>query len=103
MSDDVSTNLVLNFSPVHLDDVEVQVGIVEYQGREHLRTLRSRHNATHVFYREEGTRILCVPIGGIATSAGAPMRLHCPYSKEGHCREVAKAAPNLSLKGGGGQ
>src|SRR5690348_716899 len=28
------------------------------------------------------------------TCDSAPMRLHCPYSKECHCREVAKAAPN---------
>jgi hypothetical protein len=27
----------------------------------------------------------------------------CPYSKECHCRKVAKAAPDLSPKGGGGQ
>ena len=74
MSDDVSTNL-LNVSPVYFDNAEVRVGIVEYQGREHLRDLRSEHNATHVFYREEGTRILCVPvvpdapeIGGCSTT-----------------------------------
>ena len=32
----------------------------------------------------------------------APMRLHRPYLKECHCRRVAKAAPYLSPKGGGG-
>jgi hypothetical protein len=84
MSDDVSTNLVLNFSPVHFDDVEVRVGIVEYQGREHLRTLRSRHNATHVFYREEGTHILCVPI--------------VPDAPEiGNCSTTIRLADNLYL------
>jgi hypothetical protein len=34
-----------------------------------------------------------------ATEAGAPMRLHCPNSKECHYRKVMKAAPDFSLKG----
>src|SRR5947209_3865717 len=34
---------------------------------------------------------------------GASMRLHCPYSKECHYRNVTKAVPDLSPKGGGGQ
>src|SRR6266516_1698534 len=29
-----------------------------------------------------------------ATLAGAPMRLHCPYSKECHCHKVTKATPD---------
>jgi len=62
MSDNLSTNLVLNFSPVHFNEAEVQVGILEYQGREQLRELRSKHNTTHIFHRDGGTRILCVPV-----------------------------------------
>src|SRR6266700_2331139 len=84
MSDDVSTNLVLNVSPVYFDDAEVRVGIVEYQGREHLRDLRSEHNATHVFYREEGTRILCMPV--------------VPDAPEiGNCNTTIRLANNLYL------
>jgi len=84
MSDDVSTNLVLNVSPVYFDNAEVRVGIVEYQGREHLRDLRSEHNATHVFYREEGTRILCVPV--------------VPDAPEiGNCNTTIRLANNLYL------
>lgn len=82
--DDASTNLVLNFSPVYFDEVEVHVGILEYQGREHLRALRFRHNASHIFYREEGTRILCVPV--------------VPDAPEiGNCISTMRLANNLYL------
>jgi hypothetical protein len=84
MSDDVSMNLVLNFSPVYFENAEVQGEILEYQGREHLRVLRSEYNATHVFYRDGGTRLLCVPVASDAPEIG-------------NCSTTIRLADNLYL------
>lgn len=61
MSDNLNSGLVLNISPAVFNEAEVCVGVIEYQGREQLRELRSKHNTTHIFHRDGGSRILCIP------------------------------------------
>jgi hypothetical protein len=61
------TQFVLNVSPVEFDDADVRVGIFPYESSEQLGGLRATHGATHVFRREQGTRIVAVPV-----VAGAP-------------------------------
>lgn len=61
MSNNLNTGLVLNVSPAVFNEAEVCVEIIEYQGREQLRELRSKHNTTHIFHRDGGSRILCIP------------------------------------------
>lgn len=58
----MSRRLVLNISPIEFNGAELLVGILEYQGRDQLQALRDAHYATHVFRRDGGTRLLCVPV-----------------------------------------
>lgn len=57
----MTTDLVLNLSPVEFEDVELQVQILPYRDHEQLSRLRADYYTSHVFLRERGTRILCVP------------------------------------------
>lgn len=62
--------LTLNVSPISFSDAEVTVGVFDYNGKEQLDKLRATYSATHVFRREAGTRILCVPVVAGATAVG---------------------------------
>jgi hypothetical protein len=54
--------LTLNFSPIKFEDVEICVGIYQYQSKEQLDALREKHGNTHVFHRDNKNQILCVSI-----------------------------------------
>ena len=58
----MSRSLVLNIAPIQFADAEVTVGLLEYQDQEHLKDLRNKNYETHVFLRDQGTRILCVSV-----------------------------------------
>jgi hypothetical protein len=66
--------LVLNFSPIRFDDSEINVGQLPYSddGKEVLKQLREKHNATHVFRREGEDSILAVPVTSDASLLGEP-------------------------------
>lgn len=71
-------DLVLNVSPVRIDDVEVPISILPFETREQLRALRRHHARTHLF-RRNGDVIECVAIVEDAPSVGEstkPRRLH---------------------------
>jgi hypothetical protein len=67
-------SLVLNFSPIRFDDSEINVGLLPYadDGKEVLKHLREKHNATHVFRREGADSILAVPVASDASLIGEP-------------------------------
>lgn len=54
--------LTLNFSPIEFEDVEICVGIYQYESKEQLHALREKHGDTHVFHRDNKNQILCVSI-----------------------------------------
>lgn len=66
----MSTRHVLNLSPIRFEDAEVSVGIFQYQSKEQLQSLRDKCNSTHVFRRDMGNRILCVPVVQDASQVG---------------------------------
>ena len=49
-----SLSLLLNFSPIEIEDVEIEVGLLPYgaDGQQALKQLRQEHWSTHVFRRE---------------------------------------------------
>jgi hypothetical protein len=53
--------LTLNFAPIQFEDAEIDVGVIPYEGKEQLRTLRSNHSDTYLFHRD-GNEILSVAI-----------------------------------------
>jgi hypothetical protein len=53
--------LTLNFAPIHFDDAEISVGVIPYEDKDQLRTLRRSHSDTHLFYRD-GSAILSVAL-----------------------------------------
>jgi hypothetical protein len=80
----MSRRLVLNLSPIQFDDAEVHAGVLEYKGKEQLQALRNAHYTTHVFRRDGGTRLLCVPVAPAAPEIGDSI-------------EVIRLANNLHL------
>jgi len=70
----VRTKLVLNVAPLQFNDSNVTVGVIPYEGREHLAGLRASHDATHVFRRENASEILSVPYVPNAPRLGASFR-----------------------------
>lgn len=57
----MSSQLSLNVLPVTFDDTTLTVGVLPYENREQLASLRSSHCNTHVFRRAGGTEIWSVP------------------------------------------
>lgn len=53
--------LTLNFAPIQFEDAEIDIGVIPYEGKEQLRTIRSNHSDTHLFHRD-GRQILSVAI-----------------------------------------
>jgi hypothetical protein len=69
-----SSNLVLNFSPVQFNDIEMTIGCLPYgqDGEQVLEQLRREHNRTHVFRRNGADRIVAVSVSGDAPLIGEP-------------------------------
>jgi hypothetical protein len=67
-------SLVLNFSPIKFDDVEVNIGRLPYgdDGDQLLEQLRQGHRATYVFRREGPHSIFAVPVAADAPILGEP-------------------------------
>jgi Piwi domain len=57
----MNRQLALNLSPIKFEDVEINVGIFNYQSKEQLKNLRCEYN-THVFHRDNQNQILSVSI-----------------------------------------
>lgn len=68
------TKLVLNVAPLRFDDGEVAVGVFPYESREQLAGLRAKHDATHVFRRDNAAEILAVPYVAAAPRVGTAFR-----------------------------
>ena len=64
--------MVLNFSPVKIDDTEIEVCLLPYgaDGQQALKQLRQDHWSTHVFRREGADRIVAIPIAADAPVLG---------------------------------
>jgi hypothetical protein len=69
-----SPGLVLNFSPVQFEDVQITIGRIPYNedGNRVLAELRQEHNTTHVFRRDCGRSILAVAVHADAPLIGKP-------------------------------
>lgn len=76
--------VVLNIARVNIDDAKLRVGFLEYESREQLRDLRKKHNETHIFLRQRGDRVACVPFVLDAPDVGDKF-------------ETIRLADNLSL------
>ena len=63
-------SLLLNFSPISIDDTEIEVGLLPYgaDGQQKLKQLRQEHWSTHVFRRDGADQIVAVPV-----TADAPL------------------------------
>lgn len=61
-------SLLLNFSPIDIDDTEIEVSLLPYgsNGQQLLKQLRQDHWTTHVFRREGANQIVAVPINADA-------------------------------------
>lgn len=66
---------VLNISPIDFDDVEVEVGVFPYEGRDQIADLRNLHGRTHVFRRERGSEVVAVPFVDGAPTIGDTTRI----------------------------
>lgn len=66
-------SMVLNFSPVKIDDPEIEVGLLPYgaDGQQTLKQLRQDHWSTHVFRREGADSIVAIPITTDAPGLGS--------------------------------
>lgn len=53
--------LTLNFAPICFDDAEISVGIIPFEDKDQLRTLRQSHSDTYLFHRD-GSQILSVAL-----------------------------------------
>ncbi len=70
----MSKNLHLNISQALLPDVKVTAGVIPFQSKESLRSLRSEHRDTHVFKRrvtDISDEILVIALDGSKTSLAA--------------------------------
>jgi hypothetical protein len=65
---------VLNVTPIEIDDAEVQVGVLPYEGEDQLASLRETHGASHVFRRVAGTRIEATAVAPDAPDVGDSFR-----------------------------
>src|SRR5439155_13936674 len=66
-------NLVLNIAPVEFDDIEVKAGVLEFEGKEQLQSLRKTHWQTHVFKRvtrEKKDEIFAIRLDGKVSEIG---------------------------------
>ena len=70
----MASQLSLNVLPVIFDDAEVTVGVLPYEDRDQLASLRSSHCDTHVFRRAGGTEIWSVPFIDGAQTIGDSTR-----------------------------
>jgi hypothetical protein len=68
-----AAGLLLNFSPFHFDNAEVDAGLFPYgaDGDEVLKQLRQEHWATHVFRRDGPDEIVAVPVTADAPKLGS--------------------------------
>ena len=55
-----TTNFILNVAPIQFEDATVEVGVLHTQSRQQWESLQSQHQLTHIFHREEGSRVVCV-------------------------------------------
>ncbi|MBW4464685.1 MAG: hypothetical protein KME07_04500 [Pegethrix bostrychoides GSE-TBD4-15B] len=56
-----SRKLTLNFSSIHFDDAEIDIGLSSYVDQNELHNLRKVHSNTHFFYKDRN-HILSIPI-----------------------------------------
>lgn len=64
--------LLLNVTPITIDEAKVRAGVLDYLDRDQLDELWKNHRTTHVFRRDGGTKILCVPVVADAPDVGKP-------------------------------
>lgn len=57
----MGTSLSFNLTPIVIEDATVSVGIIPYESRLQLRSLRHAHRSTH-FLRRDKNEIFCVPV-----------------------------------------
>src|ERR1700674_5634753 len=67
-----AVSLLLNFSPIEFDDVEIEAGLFPYgtDGDEVLKELRQQNWSTHVFRRDGPDQIIAVPVVADAQKLG---------------------------------
>ena len=65
-------SLLLNFSPIQFDDVEVEAGLFAYgpEGEKTLKALRNKHWEIHVFRRDGADQIVAIPLAADAEKLG---------------------------------
>ena len=66
-------NLVLNIAPVEFDDMEVKAGVLEFDDKEQLESLRKTHWQTHIFKRvtrEKKDEIFSIRLDGKPSQIG---------------------------------
>ena len=65
-------SLLLNFSPIEVEDVEIEVGLIPYglDGQQKLKQLRQKHWSTHIFRRDGADQIAAVPFTADALLLG---------------------------------
>ena len=64
--------MLLNFSSIQFDDVEVEAGLFSYgaDGERALKDLRQQYWSTHVFRRDGPDQIVAVPVVANASKIG---------------------------------
>jgi Piwi domain len=70
-------NLVLNIAPVQFDDAELKAGILQFESKEQLESLRKTHWQTHIFKRatqEKQDEIFSIRLDGNPSEIGDSTR-----------------------------
>lgn len=70
------SRLLLNVSPILFEDSEVDAEVLPYLGHDQLAECRRKHRDTHLFKRNDASRMICVPlVPGAPSLGGEPIAL----------------------------